>query len=1214
MFRYRRIAIFCILGVLCIFGKSFLKEGFLQCVSWGIERTVGGTFSCKDICYAKGCLIFTDVLFQAKTDGKNRYQIESPQVFLKFSWKNSLLGSLEIFQPQIFIDAKPTLSDFSFERSEKKSQKSWIHWSWKLFEGKLHWPEMGLVAQIDQIQKDTEELFQLDLVSGLSKLQIKAKGSEVFAHFSHWDLLLLQPWIELGALKTRIEGGFLEGSIDCNWLQDDLVKISSKLDLTDLFLKSPWGEISLARASFQGDNHLDRSFLSKSPLGWIRCDYSNGAWREETGSIEEIEGSFFYSSDSGMIWQGSAEGCLEEEKSPIAYSMKGFWADHTSRWLEIESRSSEGECFFQSDFKNCSVKFHQIQPFWGRFALSFYGNNCPLNLNAKLIEIHFDLEKGDGNFLIDGLSSEWLFDEDQRISVSDCHFSGFLLEGEIDRSEGNGIIAFKEFFFPCHLNLVQKNKSDWKVDGLLAEHPFQIEAFKKEDANGILMDFRLRRGLWDLARLVFRIQDGRIFLDPLKTEILGSEVKKEKNGFSLAIPASCTYLLQEFGVSSSLLPLLSGSLRIDFLYEKDLICRWLFRTDQLYWEDQVLPYLLQIDQIESGWQVVLQKEEATKELLIQFLAIYDDGIWILREGKFQGKDPLSHAFSGVFSGQCNPKGLAQISLNDCIYELKTNFQQMDIEEEKISMQGKGCITFDLASFDYEMDGDFSKISLEAGNFVVENTNPIHAFFSPSKGCMIQGIDSQVFLNKQSVGACQIKLLHACPSSGAWLFHEAHLHVPETSFSKFFESKSLENQWSFFDLKHDIDFIADIQGNLEFSIFSLSLKEGLLPWKGELKHIQNLEFYLDEKEVFADFFYVHQNKDVQVTLKASRLDPRKGILTLQDPEYLFAEGEKPLEVHWRYEPHLGVAIDSMQGNFAGVDLAFYLQATDYQSHLVGNAKIDFQRLSLFVPPLIAEFFTELKMGKGYEMKGKLHIDQNDLSKIFFTGQLTGKEIELCGYQFRTFLAQIDIKPEEVKLFDLKISDSSGFFKTDTIVMQGKGGGLWTFQIPLLSFLEFRPSLLRAVGEKEGTISPLVIREMHFRNIQGFLEDRNTYTAEGELYFINSYKRQRTLFDVPSDVLSRLIGLDIELLVPVRGSLRYVLKDGFFQITSLEQAFSESSRSQFFLADKTVASLDLDGNLQLAIKMKQYVLFKLTESFTILIDGQLKNPRYRLQKKK
>jgi hypothetical protein len=44
-----------------------------------------------------------------------------------------------------------------------------------------------------------------------------------------------------------------------------------------------------------------------------------------------------------------------------------------------------------------------------------------------------------------------------------------------------------------------------------------------------------------------------------------------------------------------------------------------------------------------------------------------------------------------------------------------------------------------------------------------------------------------------------------------------------------------------------------------------------------------------------------------------------------------------------------------------------------------------------------------------------------------------------------------------------------------------------------------------------------------------------------------------------------------------------------------------------------SIDLDGNIHILVKMKQYVLFKITEHFLLSIEGSLENPSYHLQKK-
>ena len=186
--------------------------------------------------------------------------------------------------------------------------------------------------------------------------------------------------------------------------------------------------------------------------------------------------------------------------------------------------------------------------------------------------------------------------------------------------------------------------------------------------------------------------------------------------------------------------------------------------------------------------------------------------------------------------------------------------------------------------------------------------------------------------------------------------------------------------------------------------------------------------------------------------------------------------------------------------------------------------------------------------------------------------------------------MDVKPEEISIDGIKISDAAGFFTIDHVLL--KEGPVWTFAIPLVFISEFRPTMLKTATGEPGHISPLVIRSMAFHELQGAVDSKETYTSHGELHFINSYKRERTVFDIPSEILGRIIGLDLELLVPVRGTVRYVLKDGALRIIALEDAYSEGGRSQFFfVADDPSPSLDLEGNLHIQVAMKQYVLFKL-----------------------
>jgi hypothetical protein len=263
----------------------------------------------------------------------------------------------------------------------------------------------------------------------------------------------------------------------------------------------------------------------------------------------------------------------------------------------------------------------------------------------------------------------------------------------------------------------------------------------------------------------------------------------------------------------------------------------------------------------------------------------------------------------------------------------------------------------------------------------------------------------------------------------------------------------------------------------------------------------------------------------------------------------------------------------------------------------------------MPFEIGQAFRDLKMGKGFELKG--HLSLSD--QIRFQGLLSGKGVELFGFQFRTLLGRVDLSPDRIKIYDVKISDSAGSLKIDELLMQNEHP--WTISIPHLTIHEMRPSLLLKPGETEaGPISPLVVRELEINGLKGLLDDTKTYKAKGQLHFINSYKREHTVLDLPADVLSRIVGLDLDLLVPVCGTLNYELKEGLFHLLELKDSYSEGERSQFFLSDEIKATVSLKGDLKILITTKQFVLFKLMDAFQVSIEGSLEDPKFHLQKKR
>ena len=135
-------------------------------------------------------------------------------------------------------------------------------------------------------------------------------------------------------------------------------------------------------------------------------------------------------------------------------------------------------------------------------------------------------------------------------------------------------------------------------------------------------------------------------------------------------------------------------------------------------------------------------------------------------------------------------------------------------------------------------------------------------------------------------------------------------------------------------------------------------------------------------------------------------------------------------------------------------------------------------------------------------------------------------------------------------------------------------------------------------------------MLFQDIVGDLNDITTLTGKGHLQFVNTFKQGHNLLDIPIEIISRL-GLDIVLLVPIQGEMDYVIRGGKVVFTKLKNSFSENKRSYFYLWNKTESYVDFEGNMHIDIRMKQYVLFKITELFVLSVRGELESPKFSLR---
>jgi hypothetical protein len=1021
-----------------------------------------------------------------------------------------------------------------------------------------------------------------------------------------------KPWLNMECLfsegRCTFSGDFVDWTVDLERVQPFWGMFAQ-----ELFLHDPSGWAYLL------GSEEETTFLQNAEAVKILNQWE---WKE--GEISSLfhfnEGCFrperLEAKEMLMSRKGEEEVSLGCDEILIHFTLDGLKGNFTLEGVHFQQSFSSGDMFSASNW--CSLgEIHE-----GRLHTSEWEGQINLQLAHSLC---LEPATFDSAFSLSG-SEEW-------VMKGHCHQYPFLLQAS--REQKIWSLAFEggAYLFPhgiClnqiggHLTLGPK---DWSLDFANAEmkirdqivHLQAMEWMKIGDT--ISFDFRLRQGFLDLARLAGNEKEGVIYFDSKRTEVLGQFVQmdpwswKEPRQISASLELPWTSFLalepicQAMGVSvpSSLKSSLSGTALLDFCYSQENLCELHLRRSSLFWQDQPLLWTAGLRKTFEGWSVHVENEEPQHQGSFDFSFHGEEGLWIVEGGR--GNFP--NQMSCLFSGQCDEKGRGQMIFTQChiFSSFSDPFSSLPVQGK---VEGKGCLSFDLASFFYEIDGDLSQIRLDFDAFHMKNKKPVHAFFSPSEGLMLQGIDAQISLHQEPLGECQINLLHWEPSRASWLMAQTHIYCLEEAGSILFKEGKLSSDLQLWDPRHEIDLALDIECASDLSKASFFIKEGFLPLGGQLRHMQNVFFHLDREKMGCEFQYLHQNHDLKMTVQANRGDRLSGQLILEEPGERLPQ-ETPLTIDWHYFPEDGLSIHSIQGSLGGINASFYLQNLDTHSHLIGSAAVDFHQLSTFLPFSVAEVFTELGMGKGYEIKGRLQIDRRDLSQLFFQGIFGGKQVELFGYQFRTCSAQIDTRPDQIQINDFKISDPAGLFTFDQLIMKGEKDSPWVFHIPLISISEFRPTLLQTAKGEPGEMSPLVIRKMTFRDMQGVLEDRNSYTADGELSFINSYKRERTIFDIPSEVLGRIIGLDIELLVPVCGTLHYALEEGRFKITSLEEAYSEGGRSQFFLVSTAGSpGVDLDGNVQIQVKMKQYVLFKLTEAFTISIDGTLKHPQYHLQK--
>lgn len=916
------------------------------------------------------------------------------------------------------------------------------------------------------------------------------------------------------------------------------------------------------------------------------------------GVIESGEGSVSYNMDLGCKWELQGIGNALGKQVPFSFTGRGFFK---SSWIESEVKFNDSFCKIQGE-EEWTIECRQLQTEhlallqagmavylpdlndWkikegtlnGNAVLSFPQWKAEIEAeNLKLCKgttefscqkVKGNLSQEGGNLLLIGndydlqIAGTWQdWDADLRLLSANLAIHGGWDGEKFPIQIKNG--SYDSFHF------TGKGWIDSQFDGSLfiegdwflsqGKLPFYCPQLSKKGKEWVF-DFRFKRTTWDLLRLTGNCNGKEVFFDE-KCHFLGAPIQfghcdLERFDASLQLPWKSLKIarpiLKEWGLDLEKVPVLEQT-DVHLVYNQGVM--------QVSAASVSPPFQLMAEELTEGWKIDL-----ISDLNLHFL--------LKKEGMVQGKGGWKKQSEVDFEGKIQPNFHCELAFP----KVHLDLSQMESYKIEGILDGQGHLIYNGI---LEADFDFTPSSLKINETPLDNDGTVHLYYSSKKGALLRGVSLHGPFN------CMIDILEYDTKTSHWIFHDAHVQLPGSLLTHRF--------LQFLDKNHDLNFTADLDFASDFSTFVCTMREGTIPFNGASYPIENLNLCWENGKCKAAAYYLNHLHRIQLNVEeniAGRL--------------ILGEEEIPLTIDWEYDQLL--SIQSIEGSFGGVEASFH---ADSQNSLIGSARINFTELSQLLPLEIAQGFEEIKMGKGYELKGRLKFENN---LPYFQGILCGKQIEFFGFQFRTLLGQVDLGPKKMRIYDVKISDSAGIFKIDEILLQDESP--WTLSVPTITLTDLRPSLLQRPGGSVGPISPLVVRQCILSNLKGLLAEAKTYTAQGKLHFINSYKREESVFDLPANVLSRIVGLDLELLIPVKGDLLFDLSDGYFHLNELTDAYSEGKRSQFFLEMDPPPSMDLDGNLQIFIKMKQFVLLKITESFLISIEGKLDDPEFHLTKKR
>lgn len=563
-------------------------------------------------------------------------------------------------------------------------------------------------------------------------------------------------------------------------------------------------------------------------------------------------------------------------------------------------------------------------------------------------------------------------------------------------------------------------------------------------------------------------------------------------------------------------------------------------------------------------------------------------------------------FEGSFVNHCLDGDLTFGDI--CLSSVLKNYEKLWNPQGKIT--GKAKVHWNLGQSDFELKATSNFEDLAVAGIDFGKGANLQCTLSTEQGLIVEGLE---MATNEDSGRYKLGKLHYNQEGQKIKFDELDFCLPKekigdvTAFLRKIMPQKVTSemiQW-LEGLKKE----GDLEGKVSLEVFpnkiwvQLALKDG--------------KYYFQDVE--------HEVADFLLTMTPNHIEVNTNYLYKGFPFYLcfdsdpsFTKGKLALYekrscsdcivANWKKTKIFH--IDDIKGKFLGITVNLKENADSVLENRLafrGKVDLDLRYCSHLFPEKISDFIEKTAMAQGYSLEGDFIFSPKDLAGFIFSGQLNGTNFGLGSLCLQKLKAEVLYAPRFLEVKNLNIEDGDGNLHCPLVELK-QMNQKWHCKVPEVSLSSLRLSKLKAQKEKKSLFKPTTIQSFELHDFKGILGDKKSFGGYGEVSFSHVSRKSffSTLLFLPSEITARL-GLDLNLLVPAKGKIRYKIDDGKVNLTQFKSMYSEGKRSRFYLAEGQPAYVDFDGNLNMKIKMKQYnLLMKVAEFFVISVKGNIKQP--------